>query len=255
MKKIIVTLCLSILFLTKVKCEDSVNSDYKICVKKFYEMLLVKKTVTVKEMESIYLNSSYEKGIRNINLIDYSVLENKESKLLVKLKTYKTVLTQGLSYDSICNLINKSSITNDGYDYSSFLELKLTTKLSCFFEMNTDTPKNIQYVWLPSGEDLGSLMLKYEKIERFLRPGIINDSDGFTNLRMEPNGSSKIIGKFVNNYLFFYTPNSFCNWWAVYKNDNSFEKPLGYIHKNKITQYKDFPIEIKNKVEKIRSDR
>jgi len=250
-KKIAIIFCLSFLFLITCSATKLASQDYRSCVLRFYKILMTRKTISVGEMESIYLNSSYEKSIRG-EMSANTVIDSQESRLFYKLMNYKNQLTQGVDYKTICSLINNSNVINEGFEFGSFIELKFPNNKTIFFDMNSDIPKTIEYIWLPSGEDLGSLIMNYEKVEKFLRPGIINDSDGFTNLRKETNGNSKIIGRLLNNQLFFYSPNSYSNWWAIYRKDNSFEKPMGYIHKSKIKPYERFPNDIKNQLKKIR---
>lgn len=63
------------------------------------------------------------------------------------------------------------------------------------------------------------------------RIGIINDSDGYTNVRLERTTDSKIIGKYFSYRPFEFTPNN-SNWVSV-KLDNG---QTGYIHKSRIRE-------------------
>lgn len=60
---------------------------------------------------------------------------------------------------------------------------------------------------------------------------VINDPDGFTNVREGQNGQSKIVGKIYNGDVFYYEKTS-SDWWEVYlKDDNNM---MGYMHKSRI---------------------
>jgi hypothetical protein len=85
---------------------------------------------------------------------------------------------------------------------------------------------------------------------QFNLPFIINDKDGYTNLREQPNGKSKIVGKVYKNQIFLaigepcednpgYDPSN--NWVYVATDDIS-----GYIYSRNIMQlYKLPPIKLK----------
>ncbi|MDY0202239.1 MAG: SH3 domain-containing protein [Tenuifilaceae bacterium] len=63
--------------------------------------------------------------------------------------------------------------------------------------------------------------------------GIINDPDGFSNVRELPDGKSKIIDQIVDGEIFYYTENNE-NWYPVrtYKGVN------GFVHKSRIKEFK-----------------
>lgn len=238
MKKFI--LFLSINLLTFSLFGNNQN-DYKNHIKKFYSMLLLEKFVSVKEMDSIYY-TAYEGSSTGTSLFESVVIE--------KIRQHTNELTYGLNYESICKIIDKSKIIDEKIQFAIVLELEFPNNIKLYFEMNDDSPISIQNIWLPTGK-----VFSYEIIEKesttdymYLRPGLINDKDGFVNIRKESNAKSKIVGKLSLNELFFYSPNSFENWWPVFRNDNSSVKPIGYIHKSRIIEYKNFPIKMKKLV-------
>lgn len=59
---------------------------------------------------------------------------------------------------------------------------------------------------------------------------VINDKDGWTNVRNAPNMEGTIIDRIYEDEIFEVTPNLNENWWVV-KTPNSIE---GYMHKSKI---------------------
>lgn len=62
--------------------------------------------------------------------------------------------------------------------------------------------------------------------------GQINDSDGYTNLRLKKNSKSKIISKITDNQYFFYLPKKTENWYKV----KDLKGNVGFIHKSRITE-------------------
>ncbi|WP_436515414.1 SH3 domain-containing protein [Ekhidna sp. To15] len=68
--------------------------------------------------------------------------------------------------------------------------------------------------------------------------GIINDPDGYTNVREQPTTNSKILGKFYDNEVFQIWDldyDTIPNWRKVYKwNPESREALVGWMHKSRI---------------------
>jgi hypothetical protein len=237
---------------------------YKVCVKEFYRLLFSDKKVSVSEFSKVYSNASpdYEVGL----LIDAGKLDHDnylkylkeftehsdtiESQVLNRIRAYKQQLTQGLNYESICKKIEKSLIYNEGTMFSMLLELRLTERDIIFFELNTDTPKAILYIWLSTGESLGDLVEGNKTIQKLMRPGIINAPEGYCNVMDKPDKNSQIVAKFIKDEIFYYTPTNESDWWCVYKEEVG--KQVGYIHKSCILKYADFPPKLKEKVKKQR---
>jgi hypothetical protein len=160
------------------------------------------------------------------------------------IKKKRADLIGHLSLEDINEIVRKAPVCNDGLLMDSIVEIKLSDKKTIYFEIFLDQPLFIDDIWLSDGTSI------YSK-EYFLRPGIINDSDGYVNIREQPNGKSKIVRRILKNELFFFTPTSKSDWYRVYRNESS--ACIGYIHKSKITVYDDFPENIKKKVRKMRS--
>jgi hypothetical protein len=265
-------ICLSLIIFLAVPIhaqKDYFNPDdenaYKPCVKEFYRLLFSEKKVTIEDFESVirvldetdvFLKECVKRNSKNdcariarerINHPDTST-----SYKLIALRKYQPVLTQGFDYSYICQLIDLALIYDEGFEFGMYLELIFPNGMSVYFEMNKDTPKQILYIWLPTGESLKGLIRgeQGEKVEKLQRPGIINDPDGYTNIREKPDKNSAIVGKFVRNELFYYTPISGSDWWPVYKTDGG--KQIGYVHKSRILRYIDFPPKLKEKVRKLR---
>jgi hypothetical protein len=259
MKKIKYIIGLTFLITTCVHAQD--NKDYKVCVKEFYKLFFSIKKVTINDFSKVYSNS-LEPGflIKENSQIQLTYLQAQKevdvysdtitSRTLLRMRVYKEQLTQGLNYESICKQIEESPVYNEGTEFSMLLELKLTERNIIFFELNKDTPKQIQYIWLSSGESLGDLVQGNKTIEKLKRPGIINDPDGYSNVRDKPDKNSQITAKFIKDEVFYYTPTNDSDWWCVYKEEGG--KQVGYIHKSRILKYADFPPKLKEKVKKQR---
>lgn len=261
MKKAILFLML-IITATHLSRAITPIDTYKGCVTEFYRLLFFNGKVSSAQLNNVFLHESYNweaeqlinDGASKMNKSQLSDLieqhaDKYESRLMQIMKKDKLLFIQNCSYETILNLIYKSKTIEEGDLLVTLFELKFPNGNIIYFDINTDTPKTIIDIWLPSGDKY-----IYDKNESFpdklRRPAIINDKDGFTNIRKEANASSKIVGKFVANELFFFTPISGTSWWPVYKNSTT---PMGYIYKSKITFYKDFPEAIKKKVTKIRT--
>jgi len=60
---------------------------------------------------------------------------------------------------------------------------------------------------------------------------IINDEDGYTNVRSSPNTSSEILYKIYDNETFYVDPVLNENWYKVIASEN---RPSGWIHKSRV---------------------
>lgn len=255
MKKIgfgCIFLLISCLNIFQIRSESIEKEDYIGCVKRFYQMLLIKQTVTVEGLSSILLRNMESSIIHPDGIIknmDSFLKEN--SVLLDSLKGRAFELTQELDYDQICEIINRARVIDEGELFTVLLEVKFPSNMIYYFEINNDTPKQIIEIWLPTGVSFYDHFLNNERKELLQMPGIINDPDGYTNIRMEPNAKSRINGRIVKGEIFNYVPNSLSDWWLVYKRAHDInEKPLGYIHKSRILPFSAFPKYLQKKVMK-----
>ncbi len=62
--------------------------------------------------------------------------------------------------------------------------------------------------------------------------GVINDSDGFTNLRTKPNSNSEIIKEILKNEYFFYNENEEGNWCKV----KDLMENVGFLHSSRVNE-------------------
>ena len=241
------------------------ETEYKKCVTSFYNQLFVKTNISVEEFAKIYSNGSIDydsllfisdcmkQGSSKFLCTDqYKNLTHSTSYVLsmIKLKTFNT-LTQGYDKEYIFQLINKSSIYNNGLMFSDYLLIRFPNGKEIRFELNKDSPTSILYVWLFDGKLLDDVISDSKTIQYLVEVAMIKDPDGFVNIRDKPTFNSKIIGRLYKNEIFYFTNVSNSEWYPVRKNENT--EIIGYIHKSKILRFSDFPKNIKDKVIKERN--
>lgn len=213
------------------------------CILKFYNLFFLERTATIAELSNVHViysiegtNSAVKKMFKEKGYIDNSKL-NCESLTMKELLKNSDKYCQGYDKESVFKFINNAKIYNEGFLLDSIMELKFPNGNTIFYQINIDPPISINLIWLP-GED-------------FLRPAIINDSDGYVNIRKEANANSKIVHKITTDKIFFFAQRSKSNWYPVYKTESS--PCIGYIHKSKIRYYKDFSSKLQKKVTHMRS--
>jgi hypothetical protein len=63
---------------------------------------------------------------------------------------------------------------------------------------------------------------------------IINDKDGFVNIRKDKNATSAVIGKIYNDDIFGYDPDDKSDWVEIYQQISPANVVHGYIHKSRV---------------------
>ncbi len=238
-----------------IECEMA----YKECTKQFYRNLFSKDKVTISSFSKIYARSggSYDAGVLMLSdyfkknyittdaLIRFLNLHSDtiSSPVLHDLRKRLPELTLGMDYETMSKIIDKSVLCNEGSLFTDLLEMVFPNKKSIFVELNTNIPNQIEYIWLSSGNEISSK-------QKFFRPGMLKEPNGYTYLKERPLASSKITRKLTAGQVFYYIPDQDFEWWAIYKTDG--HGFLGYIHKSKILVYSEFPVIFKNKVKKAR---
>lgn len=67
--------------------------------------------------------------------------------------------------------------------------------------------------------------------------GIINDPDGYTNVRKGDGATYEVVGKIEESDQFHYYPDEKSSWWKV-KTTPSYGRPIeGYVHKSRVQPY------------------
>jgi hypothetical protein len=65
--------------------------------------------------------------------------------------------------------------------------------------------------------------------------GVINDPDGYTNVRSRPNLNSRILFKLLDNIEFRYWEDPDYDWWKVHIWTDEMDKPVnGFVHKSRV---------------------
>ena len=202
------------------------EKHYRIEIKDFYK-LLFKDSVSSSECP------------KNLGLKVYREIKKK----------YFLELTNGLPIGDINALIDKCEISYELSIFTVLLELKFPNSGSIYYELLGEYPGEIEDIYSKDGISIIS-KISSQIIIKLERPGIINDKDGYVNIRESQSINSKIVGKLINSEFYFYTPLADSDWWPV-KKVNSVTV-VGYIHKSRITKYNNFPKAIKEKFEKAR---
>ena len=70
--------------------------------------------------------------------------------------------------------------------------------------------------------------------------GIINDKDGYVNVRKEKSTNSAVVGKIYNDSLFGYDDEDKSDWIKIYKEDSGNSALEGYVHKSRIRPISKF---------------
>ena len=153
-------------------------------------------------------------------------------------------LLQNCSEETIISLVEKSDSFTDGMWLDTIYRVHFPNGADIYFQITNALA--INHIWLPDGTDIC-----YSGIY-FYRPAIINDPDGFVNIREKADKNSRIVGKLKERELFYFTPISGSDWYKVYHEE--YQPCLGYIHKSRITTFNDFPEDLKEQVRKKGDD-
>ncbi len=157
--------------------------------------------------------------------------ENHKSLFFEEISKSKNLLFEG-QRDSIFNVIDKSSLYYDENSSSVSLDLVFKNDRIIYFYLNSfeDEPVYITNIFLENGESFFN-MFELDEKTYLRRLGIINDSDGYTNVRNRPSNNSKIISQIQVNTPFYFTPNSHNKWWKIESIDGTIN---GYMHCSRI---------------------
>lgn len=256
--KIMKTILL-LLLLPNIMFGQISNAD-NICLKKFYKLLFQKK-ITIGEMQSVFPIVNIEDSLfvleRNGNLKgDRSFLNfpvdkmvrplDSLSYIMMEIKKHKDALTQGLPLDSVYNVIDHAIMHSEPYDFSEPVELLFPNKQKVFFDLSTESPSFINWIWLNNGDLLEGIIYAELPIHKMKWIGIINDKDGYVNVRQAAELNSKVVRKIYKNETFYYTPIGGSDWWPISINEGG--AYIGFIHKSKVLKYSEFPKKLKDKV-------
>lgn len=158
------------------------------------------------------------------------------------IKRHREQLTRGLNLEELEDIINHSKTCYDGDWIDSLVLLCFPNDDFIYFQLS-DNPPALNRIWVRDGQGV------FTDISGLKRPAIINDSDGYVNIRKEPNAKSQVVKRIKDNELLFFTPIPKTDWYPVY-----FKKDglcIGYIHKSRIKTFEDFPKWLQEKVRKM----
>lgn len=159
-------------------------------------------------------------------------------------------LYQGKNDRIIFEAITKARIFSYGNPLDSVVELNLGNK-ALYFMVATEPPRSFKYSDINCIYDSKGRNLLY-KDDYMKFPAVINDPDGFTNVREGPSKEYRVKTKILQNRIFLYTPILDGDWYRVYSNDGSV--CLGYIYRKRILPYDKCTINIKKKMMKTMFD-
>lgn len=257
MKKIAFLLLLAIFY--KISAQPT-DKEYKKCVKDFYKTLF-DSLMSDKQFSEMFENSGFKTAREFVNRCKSAkyyrskdtLFQCNEMKQNLKVKddiigtSYYYELTQGMSFELIEKIIDNTDIFQEDIPFVVNIEIKFPTKKIVTIEINGDAPPSVNRVWLNNGQLLSSALNKMNT-GMYNRIGLIKSTTSYENIMSKPCSDSKIVGKMRTNEFFVYTSIGDSEWWPVFRySDNRF---LGYIRKNIIIKYRDFPKYQKEKLEK-----
>jgi hypothetical protein len=230
------------------------KNDYLNHLQKFYNLLLLDRSVTIKECSSVfdwYAYAEYEEYLFDNNckkkrLSDFECRQafakryanagqsNTASLYFLIIKEQFAKTTGGLGTNEITNIIQDSSELIDfGAPSAVFVKIAFPQRNTVYFLMNkyADEPQDIGNIFLPDGSSVFNKI--YPAIKQYLDiDGRINDPDGFVNVREEPDAKAPIIGVLKKGDEFSYYPNSGQLWWKVVK--KSSPGITGYVFSDRV---------------------
>jgi len=246
---------------TQIKAQPSHGKDaYINFIQKFYYHLLKDDAVTVREFTELFGINAIEDESYLFNLIcdenpnndvckerGVNSIANEwgdyESIFFREIKKLQNRFTQGYVKDIDSIIQHCSKIYDEGSVSSIALDIYFPNGKEIAFIMNRypDEPISIENIYLADGiyfyYNFGIEKDKDKfnpEIIYLQRLAIINDPDGYTNVREGKGAEYPIVGKIVTNEVFMFTPNYYEDWWKVSNKD---ETVVGYMHKSRIVPF------------------
>jgi len=219
-----ITIILTIIFLLtqSTKClEDRYVNHYRNLLIRFYSNLY-SENASQDSIASIYTYGEYEKDSHNTNRYSGLFLQIR--------KHYFNDLTNGLELTEIVKIINRVKPAASITEFGVIMEVPVSDSYSIFYELDRDIPGKIENIYSKGLFEIGNFLLDQQK-EYLLLPGVINDKDGYVNIRKEPNINSEIVGKITTKEIFSFTPDIEKDWWRVHLGEIT-----GFVHKSRITR-------------------
>lgn len=258
MKKAIL-IFLSVIVLNNKLYSQAQIIGYRQCVKEFYNILLSHNPISIGTLSKVYANGgihkeaeqmvadSFKKSVDDYNLIASKShrLNNKSQSFLIKeIRSFNSELTQGLSLKELYSLIAKADIVDQGDELINYLKITFPNNKSVYFALNTDSPTQIIWVYLPDGQLLEGHFYNYAPGKLWLiGKARIHQR---INVLTDTVSKSKSAVNILSSAYFFYVPDSNSKWWLIKLGYSTV--PIGYIRKDMIIKYSSFSTSLKNKV-------
>jgi len=239
----------------QIKAQPSHAKDaYIDFIKNFYYHLLDDDTVTVKETTALFNIDALEWESYLFNMVCDSNPKQAVCKergiyghewgdfasiFFGELKVKKNLFTQGYdrNIDSIIDCC--AGIYDEEGSGTIAIDIYFPSGKAVYFLMNRypDEPIYFGDIYFEDGSSIYNYLLGKEESgsKKYLqRLAIINDPDGYTNVREGKGAKYPIVGKIIADEVFMFTPNYYDDWWKVRNYDRSIE---GYMHKSRIVPF------------------
>ena len=250
------------------------KSEYIEFLSSFYKDILTKEILSIADYQHYF--GSY--AIENEEYLFFKICEEKKSAIECSKefdkhignpsnsksivfsqlrKTKKDQLVQGKPED-IEYILEDIKFYDELNPSSIGLDLKFPSGSKVHFYLNRyeDEPIYIQYIYCSNGESVFDNMFDGYQKSSLKRLAVINDPDGYTNLREGKGTDHAVIKAIKDDELFYFTPNSDNNWWKAQTLDDCTN---GYVHKSRIAPYgylsEDKKKSLQEKVKKLHEGR
>jgi len=234
-------------------------------IKIFFKMLLGEEEITVARFSTVFemlsyneaVYKSYKEGLSE-EVIDLCAIEDEidlnsktiRSQIFLDIKNKLRPLIGKQDISNVFKMIASSEELFEGQYFEGSLGLRFPNGTLIYFTIS-DCCKIIN-IWVEEDNALVNLIKYSDEIIVFKRPGMIDDPDGYVNVREFTSVDSEVVGRISKNQIFYYSPIGSSNWYPVYRYDYQFNVKSGFIHKSRILEYKDFPEKYKEIVKKDR---
>jgi hypothetical protein len=214
-------------------------SNAKPAIMKFYEYIYQDSTKSTPDLDIILDDSRY---------LAYHFHGIKEQ--------YNADLTQGLTMDKLKIVIANLKIHYDGDINIQYAILKFPNNRKVYFALIADSIYHVNYpaqiydIYLSNGNslvDASNNLVDGSYVHKLYLRGLLNTARIKSSLNVHelPDINSVSINEIKINTLFWFTPND-SEWYEIFNYEN--QKSIGFIRKDYIIMFEDFPQPIKDKI-------
>jgi len=243
----------SIMLLLILSCGKALpNGDtltyYKENIYRFYDILFGKEENTVfslveifgdhiLEQEEFLFYSLCQKERTELECRDLgrrSLIDEQKEHPSVILSEYiknAALFKSNYTYEHIIECVKDSRLGHDGNPSGYFLDVEFDKSFKVYFGINGYKKEEPFIGIFFSSGIYSSILYDSSFISYEMRLGVINDSDGYTNMRAGKGTNHKVIEKILETDIFDYYPTNESNWWKV-KNLTTCNE--GYVHNSRI---------------------